>query len=179
MAAGSGLRESELFGLRFEDIDFQKGGANVARQLQNGTVLAPKTEKSRRFVPLPPAIFKTLGDHPRRSVGGLVFLSPEGNPMNASNLHRRIWHPLLERAGIEPPMPRYFAGTRSEPDLEAGRAALDEAFRNGKLSGSERTDGAVTPGTCQSANHPDHLRRPVGSATRPGDGNRHCRRAIW
>ena len=134
MGAGSGLRESELFGLRFEDIDFQRGGANVARQLQNGTVLAPKTEKSRRFVPLPPAILKTLWEHPRRSSGGLVFQSPEGNPMNASNFHRRIWHPLLERAGIEPTMPEYFVGTRSEPDLKASRAALDEAFQKGNLS---------------------------------------------
>ena len=31
MGAASGLRESELFGIRFEDIDFQKGGVKVAR----------------------------------------------------------------------------------------------------------------------------------------------------
>jgi len=54
--------------------------------------------------------------------------------MHASNFHRRIWHPLLERAGIEPPMPEYFVGTRSDPDLQASRKALDEAFRQGKLS---------------------------------------------
>ncbi len=134
MGAASGLRESELFGLRFEDIDFQRGGVKVARQLQNGTVLAPKTDKSRRFVPLPPTIMKKLWEHPRRSFGGLVFLSPEGQAMNASNFHRRIWHPLLERAGIESPMPEYFVGTRSDPDLEASREALDEAFRTGRLS---------------------------------------------
>ena len=45
MGASSGLRESELFGIRFEDIDFQREGVNVARQLQNGTFLAPQTEK--------------------------------------------------------------------------------------------------------------------------------------
>ena len=45
-----------------------------------------------------------------------------------------IWHPLLERAGIEPPMPKYFLGTRSEPDLKASREALDEAFRDTKVS---------------------------------------------
>ena len=54
--------------------------------------------------------------------------------VSASNFHRRIWHPLLERAGIEPPMPKYFIDTRSEPDLEASKEALDEAFRSGKLS---------------------------------------------
>src|SRR6185437_10793544 len=96
MGASSGLRESELFGIRFEDIDFQTGGVNVARQLQNGTVLAPKTDRSRRFVPLAPAILRKLWAHPRRASGGLVFLSPEGTAMNASNFHRRIWHPLLE-----------------------------------------------------------------------------------
>jgi integrase len=142
MAASSGLRESELFGIRFEDIDFQRGGVNVARQLQNGTALAPKTDRSRRYVPLAPTILKKLWEHPRRTSGGLVFLSPEGSPMNASNFHRRIWHPLLERAGIEPPRPRYFVGTRSEPDLKASRQALDEAFRDKKLS-REDFDGQV------------------------------------
>jgi len=72
----------------------------------------------------------------------LVFLSPEGTAMNASNFHRRIWHPLLERAGIERPMPRYFVGTRSDPDLEASREALDQAFRDRKLS-REDFDGEV------------------------------------
>jgi integrase len=134
VGAGSGLRESELFGVRFEDIDFKEGGVKVARQLQNGAVLAPKTEKSRRFVPLPPAIVRKLWEHPRRTAGGLVFVSPEGHAMHASNFHRRIWHPLLERAAIEPPMPEYFVGTRTEPDLPASRQALDEAFRQGKLS---------------------------------------------
>ena len=37
MGASSGLRESELLGIRFEDMDLQRGGVNVARQLQNGT----------------------------------------------------------------------------------------------------------------------------------------------
>ena len=134
VGASGGLRESELFGIRFEDIDFQQGGINIARQLQNGAVLAPKTAKSRRFVPLPPAIMKKLSEHPRRSVGGLVFVSPEGHALHASNFHRRIWHPLLERAGIEPPMPEYFVGTRSQPDLPASRKALDEAFQHGRLS---------------------------------------------
>lgn len=54
--------------------------------------------------------------------------------MNASNFHRRLWHPLLERAGLESPMPKYFVGTRSRPDLQASQKALDEAFRCGKLS---------------------------------------------
>ena len=112
----------------------------MTRQLQNGTVLAPKTEKSRRFVPLAPAIMKKLWEHSRRSSGRSVFLSPEGNAMNASNFHRRIWHPLLERAGLEPPMPKYFVGTRSDPDLAASRQALDESFRDGKLSQEDFDD---------------------------------------
>jgi integrase len=140
MGASSGLRESELFGIRFEDFDFQRGGVNVLRQLQNGTALALKTDRSRRFVPLAPAILKKLWDRPRRESGGLVFLSPEGTPMNASNFHRRIWHPLLERAGLEPPMPEYFVGARSGPDLAASRQALDEAFRDKRLSREDFDD---------------------------------------
>jgi len=131
--AVSGLRESELFGIRFSDFDFERGGAHVTRQLQNGVALAPKSEKSRRFVPLPPTIMKKLSEHPRRLAGhdphtagpqqgggsrnerplgdaagvhnaldrSLIFVSPAGNAMNASNFHRRIWKPLLRSVGIE------------------------------------------------------------------------------
>ena len=84
--------------------------------------------------PFAPAIMKKLWEHPRRFSAGLIFLSREGNVMSASNFHRRIWHPLLERAGIEPPVPEYFVRTRSDPDFKASREALDEAFHNGKLS---------------------------------------------
>jgi integrase len=137
VGAVSGLRESELFGIRFPDIDFQRGGVRVTRQLQNGVALPPKSENSRRFVPLPPTIMKKLSEHPRRFAGhdrhtagphrvdgltdarqpglgtgdaadvrkardrSLVFFSPEGHAMNASNFHRRIWKPLLKAAGIE------------------------------------------------------------------------------
>jgi integrase len=126
-----------LFGIRFSDIDFQRGGVHVTRQLQNGVALAPKTEKSRRFVPLPPTIMRKLSENPHRlaehdrhtagsyrgdespnehALGpgtgdgadvckprdrSLFFVSPEGNAMNASNFHRRIWKPLLKAAGIE------------------------------------------------------------------------------
>jgi len=137
LGGASGLRESELFGIRFEDVNFPQGSVKVARQLQNGTARAPKTEKSRRVIPLPAAILKKLWEHPRRASGGLVFVSPEGHAMNTSNFHKRIWHPLLERAGIEPPMPQYFVGTRWEPDLSGSRKALDDAFRRGKLDQEE------------------------------------------
>ena len=101
MAACTGLRASELFGVRFSDIDFAKGVIVLTRQLQDGEELPLKTERSRRRVPLPANLLRELGEDPRRSAGGLLFTSPEGAALNLSNFHRRLWRPLLKSAGIQ------------------------------------------------------------------------------
>ncbi len=118
VAATTGLRASELFGVRFTDIDFQTGMVSITRQLQDGVAMALKTDKSRRRVPLSAAIVKELREHPRRFGGGLVFVAPDSadertrakriktgaDPdiaMNLSNFHLRIWKPLLKTAKVE------------------------------------------------------------------------------
>jgi integrase len=100
-AACTGLRASELSGVRFSDIDFTKGVIVVTRQLQDGVELPLKTERSRRRVPLPANLLREFGEDPRRSEGGLLFTSPDGAALNLSNFHRRIWRPLLKAAGIQ------------------------------------------------------------------------------
>jgi integrase len=72
-AACTGLRASELFGVRFSDIDFTRGLIVLTRQLQDGVDLPLKTERSRRRVPLPANLLQELREDPRRFAGGLVF----------------------------------------------------------------------------------------------------------
>lgn len=50
--ATTGLRISEVLGLRWEDIDFQTGQANVLRSVVDGAVGRCKTEVSQQPVPL-------------------------------------------------------------------------------------------------------------------------------
>jgi integrase len=60
VAVGTGLRQSELFGLKWGDIDFQQGTMNVARSIVNGVVGYCKTESSQKPVPLHPILGNVL-----------------------------------------------------------------------------------------------------------------------
>lgn len=57
VAWGTGLRRSEILGLKWDDIDFKKGTLTVRRTLvrvKGGYKFGePKTKKSRRTIPLP------------------------------------------------------------------------------------------------------------------------------
>jgi integrase len=52
IAAATGLRQSELFGLKWGDIDFEQRTMNVTRSIVNGVVGYCKTESSQKPVPL-------------------------------------------------------------------------------------------------------------------------------
>jgi integrase len=74
LAASTGLRQSEIFGLKWGDIDFERGTMSVIRSIVYGVVGPCKTESSQKPVPMHPtladAVEKTLYLH---QAGGLGF----------------------------------------------------------------------------------------------------------
>ena len=60
LAAGTGLRMSELFGLKWGDIDFTGQQISVLRSIVKQTVGPCKTEASQKPVPLDPHLVRTL-----------------------------------------------------------------------------------------------------------------------
>jgi integrase len=56
VAAVTGLRRGELVGLKWEDIDFANGKIHVRRSLVDQIEGEPKTEASKRPIPLEPAL---------------------------------------------------------------------------------------------------------------------------
>jgi integrase len=66
VAAGSGLRMAELFGLTVDDVDFLRREIRVDHQLVSGIVGQeprlgpPKTEASRRTIPVPRVVVGAL-----------------------------------------------------------------------------------------------------------------------
>jgi integrase len=92
-----GLREGELLGLRWSDIDFTAHTLRVGQTVQrvSGTLLLapPKTESSKRLLPMPMKVERALARHAerqeeQRAVWGegwnaarLVFPSEAGTPI--------------------------------------------------------------------------------------------------
>jgi integrase len=116
LAVHTGMREGELLGLKWEDVDLERGILRLRRALvrEGGkTVLGDlKTAKSRRSVRLTRAAVEALRCHLERQMeemerigslyqpGGLVFATESGTLINPSNLRNRSFKPLLKRAGL-------------------------------------------------------------------------------
>lgn len=116
VALTCGLREGELLGLRWADIDFEKAALGVRQQAirVKGQWLfsEPKTAKGRRTVTLPSLAVEALRQHrakqaperlhlgPAWEDNDLVFPNQVGRPMERQNLTRRLFGPALQRAGL-------------------------------------------------------------------------------
>jgi integrase len=98
LAVSTGLRQGELLGLKWEDVDLQEGVLRVRRTVFNGAVNAPKTTRSNRSVRLTSEAIRALRDH--QSGGEWVFSSRVGTSLSTHNLSNRSWKPLLRKAGL-------------------------------------------------------------------------------
>jgi len=67
IAASTGIRQSELFALKWGDIDLSAGTMNVARSIVHGFVGPCKTESSQKPVPIHPLVCKALVEWRKRS----------------------------------------------------------------------------------------------------------------
>jgi integrase len=99
---GTGARAGEVLGLRWEDLDLERGVARICRTLERpgrkpkyGT---PKTEKSRRPITLPPILVDALRSVQRKT--GLVFCQKNGRPLHLNNLRRWDFYPTIKKARI-------------------------------------------------------------------------------
>jgi len=116
LAVHTGLRQGELLGLKWDDIDLQARTLQVRRALitaRGGPRLAtPKTKGSRRRVSLTGVAAEALKGHLERQLAeidragslwqenGLVFASETGAPLDRRYLTSRRFKPLLKRAGL-------------------------------------------------------------------------------
>jgi integrase len=109
LAVTTGLRQGELLGLQWEDVDFPGAALHVRHTLHelNGRLWIgePKTKRACRQVDLPAIAVVALRGHRERMLiedrsDGLVFCDTQGGPLRKSNLLRRSFLPLLKRAGL-------------------------------------------------------------------------------
>jgi integrase len=107
VAAGCGLRQGEVFGLRVEDVDFLGRQLRVRQQvklLHGQPLLAPPKARKTRDVPLPDVVAVALAERLRNypPVDGLVFTTREQKLVNRTYFNPHVWKPSLVDAGVEP-----------------------------------------------------------------------------
>ena len=116
LAIHTGMRQGELLGLKWENVDLAANAIRVRHTLlrTKGRVILgePKTKKSRRTVRLTGAASRALEEHLERQLKvmerlgdlyrdqGLVFTTEVGTPINPSNLRKWSFAPLLQKAGL-------------------------------------------------------------------------------
>ena len=119
LALATGLREMELLGLKWLDLDHARGILNVRRQLSRsgGTFAPQKTKSAKRSILLGSGTLAVLEEHYKlqvqeRSIAGnrwrendLIFPCTIGTSMNFKNLIVRSFKPLVRAAGV--PMIRF------------------------------------------------------------------------
>ena len=109
LALGTGLRRSEVLGLRWADVSDDALIVRGKLDEHSRMVQAPKTARSRRSVDLASVVVDALEAHrsrmraERRTVSGtaFVFVNEAGQPIVASNL-RRAWRTLRARLDLPP-----------------------------------------------------------------------------
>jgi integrase len=103
-AVFTGLRASELRGLRWENVDLKVGELHVRQRADCFNAIGrPKSEAGERTVPLPPMLINVLREHRLSGPKGeldLVFPNGSGNVENHGNIINRGLIPTQLAAGI-------------------------------------------------------------------------------
>jgi integrase len=107
LAVTTGLRRSELFALKWKDVDFQAKQIHVTRSIVQNVVGLCKTESSQKPVPahhdLVEALREWYGQTPYQSSESWVFASPVNQgrwPYLAQQIMRHHILPVARKLGI-------------------------------------------------------------------------------
>lgn len=105
LALNGGERRGKLMGLYWEDMDFSTNTIHIRKTLTEVDGLAidtPKTEKSKRDIPMPPNVMKELERvlaPYNNGVCPFVFHTKNNKPMAPSNMYR-TFKSILVKAGL-------------------------------------------------------------------------------
>jgi integrase len=105
--ASTGIRRGELFELRWRDLDFEAGIANITRSIYRNVVGDTKTIGSRKPVPLHPIVLDELrrwrAASAYRADADYVFASLRkngGQPLQPDLILKRHIRPVLAQMGV-------------------------------------------------------------------------------
>ncbi|SCM82370.1 putative Integrase family protein [uncultured Sporomusa sp.] len=160
LAIVTGIRMSELLGLRWEDIDLKQEYIHIRQTLQRAKIgilfQEPKTKAGKRKISLPPEIIPILtqlrektiaGDPEKFSTKTLAFVNSEGHSIDPNNW-QRWWRKLLKDANVVHKNFHALRHTHATKLLAAGVPLMEVSRRLGHSKPSHTLDlyGHAIPG---------------------------------
>lgn len=163
LALTTGMRRGEILGLKWADLDLQRGYLRVLRSLStdHGAPLevAPKREASKRPIKLLPEAVTALEAHRKRQLedrlragprwedNSYVFPTSLGTGMSGNNLRNRSLRPLLDKAGLPRVTFHELRHTFATLELEIGTPAkvVQEILGHASIVQTMNTYSHVAP----------------------------------
>ncbi|MDE2421385.1 MAG: site-specific integrase [Gammaproteobacteria bacterium] len=100
----TGMRTSEIDGLKWKNIDFERREIKIREALVDGEMGGTKTRESNREIQMSHLVYEAL--RKQFEVTGAkseyVFCNRDGDPLEYRNVNRRVWHPTLYLLGLTP-----------------------------------------------------------------------------
>lgn len=100
LLATSGLRASEIIGLRVEDLDFDTSTIHVRQSVWHGKIQTVKTKESENSVPMTPLVREKLRAHLANHKHELLFVNGRGRPYSRNKVVQQVLHPVVDKLGI-------------------------------------------------------------------------------
>ena len=117
----TGLRTSEVHGLRWASVNLEAGLIHVREAWVNGKRLPCKNNSSNRVVQLCSRATLSLREQFAQSEGGqIVFPSKYGRPINNNWMTDHVWYPTLQQIGLEARRPYQTRHTAATLWLSSG-----------------------------------------------------------
>ena len=156
LAMATGMRQGELLGLSWEDVDLDAGTLTVRATLQRYRGVyhrsEPKTQTSRRTLALPPAVTSVLRAHRTRQLEqrllagpawtgnawDLTFTTEAGGPLSSTQVTRRF-QAALATAGL--PHQRFHDLRHAAATFMLSQGGAAEGDADGARTLADRGDG--------------------------------------
>lgn len=100
LLATTGLRASEILGLRVEDLDIDTSTIHVRQSVWHGKVQTVKTTESENSVPMTPLVREKVQAHLENYKHELLFVNVRNRPYSRNKVVQTVLHPIVDKLGI-------------------------------------------------------------------------------